>query len=102
MDNKAILQHAIKKSIDGGYKHGVQWMHHVVNDHIEDYDYSGLIFDHDFAKALWGEPQPSIIKRLSDEDGEYDAAVDSNIGWQRHLQQMVIADDPIAYLGANL
>ena len=25
-----------------------------------------------------------------------------NRGWKHHLQQMVIADDPIAYLGENL
>lgn len=64
--------------------------------------FNQVIFDHDFARALWGEqgyggeftgkyPNPIIDKR-----GGYQR------GWQYHLQQMVIAEDPIAYLEANI
>ena len=55
---------------------------------------SSLIFNHDFAKALWGEDMGYIIAT------EHDETVGT--AWQYHLQQMVIADDPIAYLGEHL
>jgi hypothetical protein len=46
-----------------------------------------IIFNHDFAKALWGEKK---------ERGLF------TFGWKFHLQQMVVADDPIAYLGEHI
>lgn len=64
-------------------------------------NYTALIFNHDFAKALWGEQ-----KLL--ENGEYPQTVIMYKGkplwqpWEHHLQQMVIADDPIKYLGENI
>lgn len=50
-----------------------------------------VIFNHDFAKALWGERYEAI-----------DGVPDFKTGWQYHLQQMVIAKDPIVYLGEHL
>lgn len=53
-----------------------------------DYD---IIFNHDFAKALWGE------------DVEHHLYKDVWIPeWQYHLQNMVIDEDPIRYLGENI
>lgn len=52
-----------------------------------------LIFNHDFAKTLWHgtiHPNKSPTKNNPVEL------------WQYHLQQMVIADDPIKYLGENI
>lgn len=43
-----------------------------------DYKLRSLIYDHEVAKILWGED------------------------WQSHLQQMVVADEPIKYLGAHI
>lgn len=56
----------------------------------------GIIFNHDFARALWGTERAMRTIKTS---GwlEYKTAL-----WQYHLQQMVIADDPIKYLGANI
>lgn len=53
-----------------------------------------LIFNHNFAKALWGE-----VSTVHYPDVEH-------IGtplplWQYHLQMMVIADDPVQYLEEN-
>jgi hypothetical protein len=53
-----------------------------------------LIFNKDFAKALWGE-----------EEHKYDYHSDDyrpSTNWQYHLQQMVVAANPIDYLGAHL
>lgn len=49
----------------------------------------GIIFNHDFARALCGEeerdPNGWLTKR----------------SWKHELQDMVIAEDPIKYLGEN-
>lgn len=55
-----------------------------------------LIFSHDFAKSIWPEPTSKrymFFKAL---------ASDYSFRWQYHLQQMVIASDPIKYLGEHL
>jgi len=52
-----------------------------------------LIFNHDFAKALWGE-EPCEV---NGDDRLFGQPL-----WKYHLQEMVIAPDPIEYLGANL
>jgi hypothetical protein len=96
--NQAILTKAIQKAIDGGWdvdletvlvemtkKWSLQGLRYT--------GHSGLLFSHDFAKALWGEDT------YIDEGNVM--AIDRE-GWQYHLQQMVIADDPIKYLGEHL
>lgn len=47
-----------------------------------------VIFDHSFAKALWGEAAAGMPLVAYE--------------WQYHLQQMVIAGNPINYLGENI
>lgn len=113
-DNKAILERAIRKAIDGGwqppYEHftvyvpRLNWIefHNLPKaNHVSMEPYT-LIFNHDFAKALWG-----LDRLRSGGFGEtyYDAYQnfpDKLPNYKFHLQQMVIADDPIKYLGANL
>lgn len=52
-------------------------------DYVKDWTIEEIIFNHDFAIALWGE------KRVGDTFlGE----------WQYHLQQMVLEEEPIKYL----
>jgi hypothetical protein len=60
-----------------------------------------IIFNHDFAKALWGESKPIDIGRR-DAGGYKTFGQPMSIGWQEHLRDMVIADDPIKYLGDHL
>jgi len=94
--DKEILEQAIQKAIDGG------WDHHVISrpgsfTAIEISNSFSLIYDqpfetifnHDFAKAFWGEHDNQM-------------AMTAQPNWQYHLQQMVIADDPIKYLGENI
>lgn len=119
MDDQQILTKAIEKAIAGGWTPGWQDRRPIVRwgaQYAEDYDegegvmISGyhaksnasmwffplkeLIFNHDFAQALWGE---SEMGRLPKHGLRVGAS-----GWAMHLQQMVIADDPIKYLGENL
>lgn len=105
MTDKDILEKAIQKAIDGGWtKQGLTdegKMHFTENGIVVDWLRGGrdftsietIIFNHDFAKALWGD------EMRWQEDGE-NSRLQTN--YKYHLQQMVIADDPIKYLGENL
>ena len=111
MSDKSILEKAIQKAIDGGWTiHNLG--HYVVDDtatfiRFDNFDIESknwhapvtvikqtetLIFDHDFAKALWGE-EPIT---------EYYPSPVSRSAFAHHLQQMVISEDPIRYLGENI
>lgn len=55
------------------------------------YNLKDIIFNHDFAKALWGEePRGTFVLGQN-----YPA-------WQMYLMAMVIAEDPIEYLKEHL
>jgi hypothetical protein len=101
MTNQEILEKAIQKAIAGGWK---PWWGDdrlevdetpYIKTYNDIYDEPGfmefaheqVIFNHDFAKALWGEvPEKRVYP----------------YGWKQHLQRMVIADDPIKYLGEHI
>ena len=108
LSNQEILEKAIKKAIDGGW---ANWY----KEPIKSVEYDGksvwintgkknviavsvgevfsLIFNHEFAKALWGE-RHNVNNNPREQIDNY--------GWQYHLQQMVIADDPVKYLKENI
>lgn len=98
-----ILTKAIQKAVAGG------WTNHngrPVEDLMtfaEGTD-ACFIFDHEFAKALWGEETCTCGMgdgKLVHEQG-CPALYSNEPHWQFRLQQMVIADDPIKYLGENI
>lgn len=64
---------------------------------IAEYHAYEIIFNHDFARALWGE---DIFIRPP-EDFNNDSSRYTLPNWQYHLQQMVISEDPIKYLEEN-
>ena len=124
MSNQEILEKAIQKAVAGGWKplpssipiaidqwRGQSMVKVTVlfgsrNETAWVRELEGIIFNHDFAKALWGDEEgdyiaPVYVKRQ--EDFEHDHT-DSYHGpaWKHHLMQMVIADDPIKYLGENI
>lgn len=75
-----ILSQAIKKATANGWKY----------DEYYDGGYPYyMLWQHGFAKALWGEEH-------------YDDDEHEPVNWAYHLQQMVLAKDPIEYLGKNL
>lgn len=93
MTNQEILEKAITKAIAGGWKEkpAALPMELFVGKMLDNLWVYNCIFNHDFAKALWGEvPNTGYLKAAN------------LIPWKYHLQQMVIDDDPIAYLGDNL
>lgn len=111
MTNQEILEKAIQKAIDGGFSaklSGDGWVAsynlHARTDGKAPYD---IIYSHDFAKALWGEPYIMSRKEIIDAGftgGGGGTMTDFTKGddWQYCLQQMVISNDPIKYLGDNI
>lgn len=104
MTQEQILNKAIIKAKMGGFS--ARWRH----DHIP-----MIIFRHDFAKALWGEDRyEKRLKKVVYSQGHMDSWGDGWLphwkksykymakykihGWQYHLQQIVLEEDPIKYL----
>lgn len=114
MSEQEILETAIKKSIDQGWdilerseRNGfsvqedaygylfVSWSEHDDEEDAFAQSYMEVIYNQDFARALW----PGVYTKSQYEQLEPPRSVHP---WQYHLQRMVIAPNPIAYLGANL
>lgn len=87
LTNQQILEQAIRLAIDGGWQGLPGRPTEDLLTFVEGTDYC-FIFSHDFAKALW----PGVHY---EDETSYPA-------FEYHLQQMVIAEDPIKYLGANI
>lgn len=115
-----VMENVIRKAIGGGFPARITgaWLRlldsegevygHMVRETWGSYD---LIYRKDFAKALWGEELQHLqglftpYSTFNGEVTEHDVQVDdlwSIPNWQHHLQQMVIADDPIKYLQESL
>lgn len=114
MTNQEILEKAIQKAIDGGWIVDsdktlqlafADAQDAMVGNHEHSPYYYHIIFSHDFAKALWGE-EPHYIHGgyFSEKDWHPDNVPMpvSYSHWQYHLQNMVIAEDPIKYLGESI
>ena len=119
MSNKEILEKAIQKAIDGGFKWSMIWpgMPKDYRREIHDgdstiafyaygmspnpwyMDYATIIFNHDFAQTIWGNRE---IERIERPEAGVIKTYYKGKDWKQHLQQMVIADDPIKYLGENI
>lgn len=118
MRDSIILEKAIKKAIDSGMKYygkpengwGVdvgQW--HTSDNHLcqvrSHYDhyipYRDVIFNHEFAKALWGKEIYNAIDTNARNWSMSDIRKASP-AWMYHLREMVISEEPIKYLGDNI
>jgi hypothetical protein len=120
MSHQEILAKAIQKAIDGGWEliHELpaKWYSSTdgVNVHFNDkaggilvkFSSKDVIFNHEFAKALWSERRVMTHKEQADA-GVNGLLADGRMidltqpGWEHHLQNMVLAEDPIAYLGEH-
>tara|TARA_R110000782_G_scaffold171639_2_gene263372 strand:- start:139 stop:444 length:306 start_codon:yes stop_codon:yes gene_type:complete len=99
MSNQEILQKAIQKAIDGGWGE----FYSDMNVDGVTYDMGGeynLIFNHDFAKALWGGSRIEPGKQAPYGIGTKHNGIVAS--WEYHLMNMVISEDPIKYLGDNI
>lgn len=127
MTHQKILNKAIQKAIDGGWKPGWVDRRPVIGwdtdystefdegEGVQIYGYHAkssasiwffpikeLIFNHDFARALWGESRNLTRQEIKEAGITGGGGYLQTLGWQYHLQQMVIADDPIKYLSESM
>lgn len=127
MNDIAILTAAIQKAVDNGwegvpstsFKEGygdgvfisgkelLTWRFELWHgslssgqyDDFEEVRIEAILFNQEFAKALWGD---SLVNRqLVQDNGETKVYKGGELAWQYHLQQMVIAEDRMAYLEVN-
>lgn len=118
MTNQEILEKAIAQAQKGGWVNVFLGSNPKVKDvgepfHDQDirywltdidgengFDPFTVIFNHDFAKAFWGEGQPT--SELGFHFKMEDGTLTRLPVWQFRLQQQVISDDPIKYLEKGL
>ncbi len=112
MTDKETLERAIQKAIASGWNRvGLTdegEMHFTDGGIVVDWLRGGrdfvatetIIFNHDFAKALWGEEEVTTAWELKDGGERILNALLT--AYKHHLMQMVVADDPIKYLGENI
>lgn len=103
--NQQILEKALNEAVKNGFKGAASWKAELI---INDSEFIRrfapiLIFNHDFAKALWPEDgfKPVLRIRYKAEKAMI-PSVPRKGSWQYHLQRMVVAEDPIKYLGQNI
>lgn len=122
MTNKEVLEKAITKAVEGGFNNGKSFTIKKLYEHggehlvaivdttgkVVPLHINGIIFNHDFAKALWGKSGTAKMHYIYPmnwglfENDELHTTTALLSEWQYHLQQMVIAPDPIAYLAQNI
>jgi hypothetical protein len=121
MTNQEILTKAIQKAIDSGWDdilptetwrvvtdRGLEVDIDTVSPYTGNriggrYNYMEIIFNHDFAKALWDKGKTVYRAEVIESPAEGEAGYDEYLeAWEYHLQQMAIANDPINYLGNNI
>ena len=115
MTNEQILTKAIQKALEGGWRPHYEPRYWNVREILHWYklgefassqwhddNWKKFIFSHDFAKALWGTTQPNgkLPKEiLITKGGTFKL---TRPFWKIHLSRMVIAPDPVEYLGKNI
>lgn len=107
MTDKEIIDKAVSIAIKNGFD---PFTYENMFDYNSEYIPEMLLYNKDFAKALFGDYQiEHDIAVLEDEDdmtasiaGFASTKPYMLTAWQYHLQNMVISDNPIKYLGDNI
>lgn len=123
MTTKDKLQKLIEKAVEGGWKPidaeilGVRVVEatpriyvtieckiKTITSYFDDETEAGrmyigeIIFNHDFAKALFGEESKWVVTSVAHFDRSMTAHNKIVSNAEHHLQQAVISEDPISYL----
>ena len=88
MTNEEIWKKVVKKAVKNGWKG------------YDDSDW--FMFEHDFAKAFWGEKNfytNTFEESWDDGDGYIDGGNEIYLpAWEYHLRIMVLKEEPLKYL----
>lgn len=101
MDRAKILERAIQIAIANGYRQPDTPVIIASGDELRR-DVWWLIFNHEFAKALWPTVETRrCVNGCADPYTGMESYIEQD-DWVYHLQQMVIAEDPVAYLADHI
>ena len=106
MTNREIITKAIEKAVSNGWSGDdllfinddgeIDWLHSA---NPSSASMRLKMYSHDFAKAFWGEYCNFCTEiNIKQAPGVIVPDHKHNPGWQYHLQQMVLEEDPINYL----
>jgi hypothetical protein len=95
MNDEEIFNKALIQAKKNGFKgtHGGGMYCEMASQESEGDCVYTTIFDHNFAKAFWGDKWTKC-----DCGGEDNCKFESQPIWQYHLQQMVLKKEPLKYL----
>jgi hypothetical protein len=102
MDSVGILKKAIEKARSNGFimdnhRHFCEIGRDVLTGSIETLGaYESIIFDHNFAKAFWGEKPCVLYKNIL---ADSPICSDEMPIWKYHIQEMSLEINRIGYLG---
>jgi len=87
MTDDQILKRAIDKAEKNGWKFDEEWLNKCIADSSDD----EILFNKDFAKAIWGEED---VCPLCGSDG----IISMLKKYEFHLQQLAIVKEPLKYI----
>lgn len=96
MLHNEIIEKAIQKAMHNGYNPFPEIKlkpHELIANYY--YMYQAIIFDHDFAKAFFGEEETDFVNEYGCADPSCPIA---GVKWKYHLQRIVLEKDPVKYL----
>lgn len=103
MSDKEILKAAIEKANSSDYPMTWGWPTNSSSmDRIIEERSQYLMFNHEFAKAFWGEEMVDLTPIVSKYKGRWISSPQKMVAWKWHLQQMIIKENPIKYLAKFL
>ena|SRR5687768_10370284 len=99
MTNNDKLKALIDKAIEGGWHDvGTFYRDGQMTTYVDQNTAYALIFNHNFAKALFGEPvtiHPTDTSHGVLLNGVFEM---TTLGWKDHLKRAVVSEDPISYM----
>ena len=102
MTDLEILNKAVEKAKQNGFVYNVK---HGPDYHAYSFKgYAWLIFNHDFAKAFWGQDEQctNLYTEAYIDGGCLETTSYMLPKWQYHLQQMVLEKEPLKYIAKFL
>lgn len=108
MTQSEKLEALVERAVEGGWdaENYIAWKNgnreNILAALVRDEVWKQFIFNHDFAKALFGEQEIKAEKDSIPVYGKRLTLIAMQIAWQHYLQQAVIASSPIDYMYTNI
>ena len=106
MTEAEVLRKAIEKAMANGYATALVWDEETgtlcepggLPGKYQPVCANSVIFDHEFAKAFWGEEGIHVCGEPPHEGEQRHKYHCAYVAWAWHLQQMVLEENPVKYL----